>query len=262
MEQIIGEANMQAFLNFYMREHSLTSITTVQLRETWEYWVENKMPTESPEEVNKVLASIDWETWMFAPGLPPVQLDFNTPESDASAALALEYISLAGNGSPENYEQYFDYYSNLKVVFHDTLQAHFDELTEDILVKIDADLGCTADIDPEVRQRWYPIGLSSMYQPVYDPAHDWISSMGRSKYLSPVYQALQDSGQHDLGVQWFDENKDFYHPVASTTIEGILGIEETANQWAEEPIATETKLEHFLHHIEDEARHAADFMHF
>ena len=50
--------------------------------------------------------------------------------------------------------------------------------------------------------------------------------MGRSKYLAPVYASLEDSGQHDLGVQWFDENKDFYHPVAATTIEGILGIEE------------------------------------
>ena len=50
--------------------------------------------------------------------------------------------------------------------------------------------------------------------------------MGRSKYLSPVYASLEDSGQHDLGVQWFDENKDFYHPVAATTIEGILGIED------------------------------------
>ena len=51
--------------------------------------------------------------------------------------------------------------------------------------------------------------------------------MGRSKYLAPVYASLEDSGQHDLGVQWFDENKDFYHPVAATTIEGILHIEDT-----------------------------------
>lgn len=63
-----------------------------------------------------------------------------------------------------------------------------------------------------------------MYTPVYAPAHDWISSMGRSKYVAPVYASLQDSGQHDLGVQWFDENKDFYHPVTATTVMGILGI--------------------------------------
>ena len=47
--------------------------------------------------------------------------------------------------------------------------------------------------------------------------------MGRSKYLTPVYSSLQDSGQHDTGCAWFEENKDFYHPVSATSIEGILG---------------------------------------
>jgi hypothetical protein len=51
--------------------------------------------------------------------------------------------------------------------------------------------------------------------------------MGRSKYLNPVYASLQDSGQHDLGVQWFNENADFYHPVAAVSVEDILGIEPT-----------------------------------
>lgn len=101
-----------------------------------------------------------------------------------------------------------------------------DQVTTAILTKIDADLECTEEVDPEVKQRWFPIGLTLMYDPVYDPAHTWISSMGRSKYLNPVYQSLEDSGQHDLGVQWFDENKDFYHPVAATSVEDILGIEE------------------------------------
>ena len=49
-------------------------------------------------------------------------LDFTTAESDAAAELARKYISLHGTFSPENYEDYFSYYSNLKVVFHDTLQ--------------------------------------------------------------------------------------------------------------------------------------------
>lgn len=63
---------------------------------------------------------------MYETGLAPVPLDFNTPESDQSAALALEYISLNGTASPENFDVYNTYYSNLKVVFHDTLQTHYD----------------------------------------------------------------------------------------------------------------------------------------
>lgn len=80
-----------------------------------------------------------------------------------------------------------NYYSNLKVVFHTTLQANIDQVTIKILEKIDADYDVTNDVDPEVRQKWYPLGLYLDYQTVYDPAHNWISSMGRSKYLNPVY---------------------------------------------------------------------------
>lgn len=111
----------------------------------------------------------------------------------------------------------------MKVVFHDTLQTYYDQVNIAILERIDADLNCTVDLDPEVRQRWYPTGLGKYYDPVYDPAHLWISSMGRSKYLMPVYSSLQDSDQHDTGCEWFEENKNFYHPVSATSIEGILG---------------------------------------
>ena len=160
--------------------------------------------------------------------MAPVPLDFTTAESDESAQLALDYIALGGNGTPANYQDYFNYYSNLKVVFHDTLQSNYDQVTIAILERIDADLNCTADIDPEVRQRWYPTGLGLNYDPVYAPAEAWISSMDRSKHLSHVYASLQESGQHDTGCAWFDENKDFYHPVAATSVEGILGSCDTA----------------------------------
>ena len=206
MESLIGRSEMKSFLNFYMSQHSLTSITTIELRETWEFFVEYMIPDLTGEEVNQILASVDWETWLYVPGLAPVELDFTTAESDESASLALEYIALNGTASPANYSDYFGYYSNLKVVFHDTLQSKYEQVNTAILARIDADLNCTADLDPEVRQRWYPTGLGLFYDPVYDPAHDWISSMGRSKYVCPVYQSLEDSGQHDLGVQWFDEN--------------------------------------------------------
>lgn len=119
---------------------------------------------------------MDWETWIYEPTLAPVDLDFSTPESDQATELALGYIALNGTGSPTNYTAYNSYYSNLKVVFHDTLETNIDRVNLAILQKIDEDLNCTNDIDPEVKQRWYAVGLSLEYQPVYDPAHTWISS--------------------------------------------------------------------------------------
>jgi leukotriene-A4 hydrolase len=176
----------------------------------------------SAEGVNNILGVVDFELWVNNPGVAPVAPDFETTESLEAASLALEYISLGGESSPANKDDYLNWYSNLRVVFHTTLLDNIADVTEAILTQIDADYDVTNDVNPEVKQRWYPLGLTLKYDPVYTPANTWISSMGRSKYLDPVYQALEDSGQHDLAVQWDDANKDFYHPVAQTSIEAIL----------------------------------------
>lgn len=107
-------------------------------------------------------------------------------------------------------------------MFHDALESNIGSLNHAILERIDVDYDCSLTIDPEVKQRWYAIGLYLSYDPVTDPAHTWISSMGRIKYLTPIYTALQQSGQHDLAQQWYDENSSFYHPLADVAIEGVL----------------------------------------
>jgi len=48
--------------------------------------------------------------------------------------------------------------------------------------------------------------------------------MGRLKYLTPIYQAMQDYGYHDMAVEWYNEYKDFYHPIASASVAKTLGI--------------------------------------
>ena len=94
----------------------------------------------------------------------------------------------------------------------------------DILAKVDADLGATAELNPEVKQRWLPLCLAMQYQPAYEAAEQFVSSQGRMKYIDPVYASLEKSGQHDLAVQWFNENKDFYHPIAVSSLETLLKI--------------------------------------
>jgi len=35
------------------------------------------------------------------------------------------------------------------------------------------------------------------------------------------------TGQHDLAMQWFNENEGFYHPIAVSSLEATLGIDST-----------------------------------
>jgi leukotriene-A4 hydrolase len=160
--------------------------------------------------------------WVTTPGLPPVTLDFTTADLNQSSALADDYIFLGGASSPANYTEFDDYYSSLQVVFIERLKARIDDVNLAILEKIDVDLTVTGTLDPEVKERWFPLGIRKNYQPVFDQAHTFISSMGRLKYLTPVYQALLDANRCDLATSWFDENKDFYHPMAVLKIQKLI----------------------------------------
>jgi len=93
-----------------------------------------------------------------------------------------------------------------------------------VLEKIDHDLNLTMTKDPEVKQRWFPLGIKHGYNDTMDPAHDFISSQGRLKYLNPIYRALIDSNQKDTAIKWFRENEDFYHPLAVSSLSKLLGL--------------------------------------
>ena len=108
-------------------------------------------------------------------------------------------------------------------------------MTLAVITRIDNDLSITSDVDPEVRMRWYPTCLYLQYQPVYTPAYNWISSMGRSKYLNPVYQSLVQSGQHDTAVKWNNDNIDFYSNIAENSIIQIINSNVTATNEATRP---------------------------
>ena len=148
------------------------------------------IPDKSSDDINRILKAVDWDTWVYEPTLAPEPLNFNTPNSDQATQLALGYIALNGTGSPENYTAYLGYYSNLKVIFQDALAANIDKVNQAILERIDNDYNCTGDKNPRVRARWYPTCISLKYEPAYEPAHEWIGSMGRAYYLTPVYKAL------------------------------------------------------------------------
>lgn len=221
LESLIGEDMFQTFLRKYILSHQQSSVITDELRMNWEDFVEDNF---NATETNRILGSVDWDAWIYAPGLPPVQLDFTTKASNASADLAREYIKLGGKSSPANFKDFLDYYSNLKVIFIETLAAS-EELTPEILARVDADYNLTNTVDPECKQRWFPMGILKNYSAVVEPAHQFISSMGRLKYLNPVYLSLLSSGQKDLAIQWFRENESFYHPLAIQSLKKMLGLD-------------------------------------
>lgn len=51
---------------------------------------------------------------------------------------------------------------------------------------------------------------------------EWVSGMGRVKYLKPVYQAWMAYGYEDVACSTYKSNLDFYHPYAISKIGAIV----------------------------------------
>ena len=87
------------------------------------------------------------------------------------------------------------------------------------MAQIDDDLDITSSDDPEIRQRWYSLGIYLQYDPVMEPAHTWVSEMGRNKYINSIYSALMYSGQGEIGTNWYTENENYYSYTTKQLIE-------------------------------------------
>ena len=223
LESLIGPESMQELLRTHVLAHSLTSIGYETFQKHFEDFVDEKF--RDTEVAGFIKSKMDWHAWVRQPGLAPVHLDFTTPALNESQGLANEYIRLNGTGSPSNYTDYINnYYSSLRVIFLQQLVARESEVTLEIMSKVDQDLNVTLTLDPECKAIWLPLAIRKNYTDAIEVAHSFISTQGRQKYLSPIYQALLDSHQRDVAIQWFRENEDFYHPYSVEKLKKMIGI--------------------------------------
>ena len=166
---------MQKFITYYIESASLQSITSFDMQRLFAQFIEDNF--EDPDEVNELLGDISWNEWKYEAGSDPSgTLNFETTNSKKAQQLALDYIALGGNSSPANYIQYNAWYSNLKVVFLQTLQMAGNATTLAVVTKIDSNLNITGSTDPEVQFRWFSICLYLSYQAVYTPALNFVST--------------------------------------------------------------------------------------
>lgn len=125
---------------------------------------------------------MNWTDWVQQPGIPSKYIkwdEFMTPELINSNNMADAYIAGGGKTSPPNYSDYVNWPSNLKQIFLNRLNARQPDMTIAIMTRIDNDLGVTNTLDPECKAVWYPLGIVLNYTQVMDPAHTFISTMGR-----------------------------------------------------------------------------------
>ncbi|TNV81734.1 hypothetical protein FGO68_gene11354 [Halteria grandinella] len=221
--QFDKETDFQEFLGQYFNKYSYQSITFLETRLTFNDFVRAKYDSVKAEGI---ISRVNWVDWVQTPGPIPAgsKINFETDESRAFQKLADDYIALGGYSSPANIDIYIkeDKNVNLKVVFNNQILQRQGDMNYRILSRIDTDLSVTASENPEIGQRWFPLAIALNYDKAFDTAKHYVQSIGRQKYILPVYTALVRNGYRNKAYQWYNERKTFYHPIAAANIRKII----------------------------------------
>jgi hypothetical protein len=88
---------------------------------------------------------------------------------------------------------------------------------------LDERFALTKASNPEVLVAWLTLACESGYAPAAPRAAEVLGSIGRMKYLRPLYQALaQRPETKALARATFAKHEAAYHPIAQQVVRGLL----------------------------------------
>jgi hypothetical protein len=187
----------------YMARFRFTSITT----EEFLAYLEEQLPG--------LAASVDAKAWLYEPGLPANAPAFRSTRLDGLVAMAQAF---AGGRRPTAAE-IASWRPAETLVFLQNLPR---EIARDGCAWLDATLGLTGRGNHEILVEWLTIAAGSDYEPAFARLREVLLTVGRMKYLRPLYGAL---GHHPrtraLARQVFAEAAPRYH-VLSRRVAGSV----------------------------------------
>jgi leukotriene-A4 hydrolase len=218
LETILGGPDIfEPYLKAHVEMFSHKSITTDDFKDfLFKYFSAN------PEKI-KILSGVDWEVWFHSPGMSMIQNVFDDSLAKTCIELANDWDSSRNSKSyPKNSQDFTSLSSNQKIMFLEKLMEK-PIFPIECLKAMNLVYKVSEISNSEIKFRWQMLCLSSNYEAVYSDVITFISSVGRMKFVRPLYRSLFKV-QPSLARDTFTKTRQFYHPICSTMIAKDLGV--------------------------------------
>lgn len=207
LEQVFGRERFDEFLLGYFDDHAFQSLTTAQFHE----YLERELLSTS-----ELSAQVDVDRWLYEPGLPETAV---RASSDGIAAVEAQLERLARGTSAAELQtagwvtqQWLHFLENLP-----------EDLDEGRLRDLDLTFGLTSTGNNEILCAWLVRCVRSDYDAAYDRLEQFLMTVGRRKFLSPLYEALAETpAGFDRARAIYARARGRYHAVSSGSIDRIL----------------------------------------
>jgi len=216
LEKILGGPEVfDPFLKEYIIHFTNKSLSTNE----WKEFLYSYFKKHDESKI-KILDSVDWNTWLYGYGMPPIDPKFDRTLLNMCDDLAKKWIDKKDATS-------FDEFSLKDIENFDADQLMIfiskisDEgpFSETFIKAMDKAYEFTKTKNSEVRFLWQVLCLNSNYEPIFPEVVKFVEEQGRMKFVVPLYRYLYKcKNGADLAVSTFKKNINFYHPIAVDNI--------------------------------------------
>ncbi|RSK44600.1 M1 family metallopeptidase [Hymenobacter perfusus] len=209
LEHLVGRAALDTFIKEYFARHSFQSMDTASFLTYLRQELLDKHPG--------LAERIQLDAWINGPGIPAV-----APPVSSERFAAVEKAQRAWqSGTPAPALATADWSSHEWVHFLHGLPA---TLSPAQLAELDAAFGFTQSGNAEILAAWFPHTIATGYSPADEALHQFLTRVGRRKFLVPLYRALLATPDGLARArQLYAEARPNYHAVATVTFDALLG---------------------------------------
>lgn len=203
-EQAAGREDFDRFIREYIARFRFTSITS----EEFLAFLDEKRPG--------LAQKVDAKRWIYGEGLPANCPVFRSPELEALQALSAGWTS--GQRPPESAAQAWSPEETLVY-----LQGLPRPLPQADCAWLDSSFALNGRSNYEILVEWLTIAAASEYEPCFDRVREVLASVGRMKYLRPLYGALGATPKtRALAREIFSGAKSGYHALSVRVAEECM----------------------------------------
>ncbi len=204
VEETVGRKAMDEFLLAYMDRFQFTSLTTAEFEEFFHGYFPG------------IRERIDTKRWIHGTGLPE-----DAPVASSPALEELDALAAAwSEGKRVALEQTRSWSADSWQIY---LQKLPRPMSSEECRWLEETYGLNSSGNAEILCQWLLIASASGYEPAYDKIREFLGSVGRMKYLKPLYATLHKGEKTAaLAREIFDRFGGNYHPIARGGLENLL----------------------------------------
>ena len=208
IEQAVGRERWDAFLKKYFTENAFHSMTT----ELFLAYLDKELIKGDTALKNSLLL----QDWIYGPGLPANCPVVTSAELDKVTATSKSFL----NGTPAAQLNTQGYTTHHWIQFLRTLP---DGISDEQMKALDAQFKFTQSGNAEILCEWLQHAIHSKYAVADATLEHFLISVGRRKFLKPLYGALVLSPEGKFKAKAvYAKARPGYHSVATATFDELL----------------------------------------